>query len=139
GCGCFRLVARQGRDRSGAGRRFLGGRARAPGLPAPKSWRLHGPFRPPAPEAADSETPACRGILTTATRIPVPPPTQGDPDAHDRCTRTETTMKTQSSQDFTDDVMLLDDELDADLEAWTPQDLGPFGSFGVSRTAELAE
>ena len=48
-------------------------------------------------------------------------------------------MKPQSSDDFNDDTTLLDDEIDADLEAWTPQDLDPFGSFGASLTADLAE
>ena len=45
-------------------------------------------------------------------------------------------MKAQPSQD--DDVTLFDEEMD-DLEAWTPQDLERFGSFGVSRIADLAE
>jgi hypothetical protein len=45
-------------------------------------------------------------------------------------------MKAQPSQD--DDVTLFDEEMD-DLEAWTPQDLDPFGSFGVSGMADLAE
>jgi len=44
-------------------------------------------------------------------------------------------MKPQSSHDFTDDVTLLDDEIDAELEAWTPQDL----DFSASLTADLAE
>jgi len=48
-------------------------------------------------------------------------------------------MSKQSSHDFTDDATLLDDEIDADLEAWTPQELDPFGSFGESLTANLAE
>jgi hypothetical protein len=45
-------------------------------------------------------------------------------------------MKAQSSQD--NDVTLFDEEMD-DLEAWTPQDLDQFGSFGVSPIADLAE
>ena len=45
-------------------------------------------------------------------------------------------MKAQPSQD--DDVTLFDEEMD-DLEAWTSQDLDQFGSFGVPRTADLAE
>jgi hypothetical protein len=45
-------------------------------------------------------------------------------------------MKTQPSQD--DDATLFDEETD-DLEAWTPQDLDPLGSFSVSRMADLAE
>ena len=45
-------------------------------------------------------------------------------------------MKTQPSQD--DDATLFDEEMD-DLEAWTPQDLDPLGSFSVSRTADLAD
>jgi hypothetical protein len=48
-------------------------------------------------------------------------------------------MKAQPSQDFTDDVTLFDEEMDVDLEAWTPQDLDPFGSFGVARTPDMAE
>jgi hypothetical protein len=48
-------------------------------------------------------------------------------------------MNAQPSHDVTDDVALLDDEIDADLEAWTPQELDPFGSFGASRTVDLAE
>jgi len=47
-------------------------------------------------------------------------------------------MKAQASQDFSDDVTLFEEETD-DLEAWTPQDLDPFGSFGASLTADLAE
>jgi len=47
-------------------------------------------------------------------------------------------MKAQPGQDFTDDSSLPDEEMD-DLEAWTPQDLDPFGSFEVSRMADLAE
>ncbi len=39
-----RPVARQGRDRGRAGRRFLGGRARAPGLSRAHPERLHLPF-----------------------------------------------------------------------------------------------
>jgi len=45
-------------------------------------------------------------------------------------------MKAQPSQD--DDATLFDEEMD-DLEAWTPQDLDQFGSFGVSRVADPAE
>jgi hypothetical protein len=48
-------------------------------------------------------------------------------------------MKAQSSHDFTDDVPSLDDEMEADLEAWTTQDLDQFGSFGVSRMTDAAE
>lgn len=47
-------------------------------------------------------------------------------------------MKAQPSEDLTDDVTLPDEEMD-DLEAWTPQDLDQFGSFGVSRMADVAE
>ena len=47
-------------------------------------------------------------------------------------------VKAQASQDLADDVTLPDEEMD-DLEAWTPQDLDQFGSFGVSRMADLAE
>ena len=42
-------------------------------------------------------------------------------------------MKAQPSQD--DDATLFDEEMD-DLEAWTPQDLDPFGNFGESRIAD---
>ena len=45
-------------------------------------------------------------------------------------------MKQQPSQD--DDATLFDEETD-DLEAWTPQDLDQFSSFGVSRVADPAE
>ena len=45
-------------------------------------------------------------------------------------------MKAQPSQD--DDLTLFDEEMD-DLEAWTPQDLDPFDSFGVSRMADMVE
>jgi len=45
-------------------------------------------------------------------------------------------MKAQPSQD--DDVTLFDEETD-DLEAWTPQDLDQFGSFGLSRIADPVE
>ena len=45
-------------------------------------------------------------------------------------------MKVQPSQD--DDATLFDEEMD-DLEAWTPQDLDPFGSFGLSGLADRAE
>jgi hypothetical protein len=45
-------------------------------------------------------------------------------------------MKAQPSQD--DDATLFDEEMD-DLEAWAPQDLDQFGSFGVSRVADLEE
>ena len=48
-------------------------------------------------------------------------------------------MKAQSSDDLTDDLTVFDDEMDADLEAWTPQDLGPFGGLGVSSMADLVE
>jgi len=54
-CGCFGPVARQGGDGSGAGRRFLGGRAGASGLPPTKSRRLHVPFRPAKLEAAGTD------------------------------------------------------------------------------------
>jgi hypothetical protein len=47
-------------------------------------------------------------------------------------------MQAQPSQDFSDDATLFDEEME-DLEAWTPQDLDPFGSFGVSRVDDLAE
>ena len=47
-------------------------------------------------------------------------------------------MRAQPSQDLTDDVTSFDEEMD-DLEAWTPQDLDQFGSFGVSSMADLAE
>jgi len=47
-------------------------------------------------------------------------------------------MKAQASQDFSDDVTLFEEETD-DLEAWTPQDLDQFGSFGVSRITDGAE
>jgi hypothetical protein len=45
-------------------------------------------------------------------------------------------MKAQPSQD--DDVTRFDEETD-DLEAWTPQDVDQFGSFGVSSMEDLAE
>ena len=48
-------------------------------------------------------------------------------------------MKAQPSHDFTDALTLFDEEMDVDLEAWTPQDLDQFATFGVSRTADLAE
>ena len=47
-------------------------------------------------------------------------------------------MKAQPGEDFTDDSTLPDEEMD-DLEAWTPQDLDPFGSFGLSGLADPAE
>jgi len=47
-------------------------------------------------------------------------------------------MKAQPTQDFIDDSTLPDEEMD-DLEAWTPQELDPFGSFEISRMADLAE
>lgn len=49
-----RPVARQGGDRGQPGRRLLGGRARAPGLPAALSERIHLPLHPPGLEAAAS-------------------------------------------------------------------------------------
>jgi hypothetical protein len=54
------------------------------------------------------------------------------------CIHAETTMKAQPGEDFTDDSTLPDEEMD-DLEAWTPQDLDPFGSFGLSGLADPAE
>jgi hypothetical protein len=45
-------------------------------------------------------------------------------------------MKAQLSQD--DDATLFDEEMD-DLEAWTPQELDQFGSFGLSGLADPAE
>jgi hypothetical protein len=45
-------------------------------------------------------------------------------------------MKAQPSQN--DEATLFDEETD-DLEAWTPQDFDPFGSFGMSGMADLAE
>jgi hypothetical protein len=47
-------------------------------------------------------------------------------------------MRAQPSQDLTNDVTLFDEEMD-DLEAWTPQDLDSFASFGVSPIPDLAE
>src|SRR5690606_20133625 len=44
-CGCLRPVAGQGGDPGGAGRRFLGGRARAPGLPAEVPGGVYLPLR----------------------------------------------------------------------------------------------
>ena len=52
---------------------------------------------------------------------------------------TEDAMKAQHDQDATEQVMLAEDELDADLEAWMPQDFDHFGDFGASRMAEGAE
>ena len=54
----LRHLAGQGRHRGGAGRRLLGGRARAPGLPAADPLRLHVPLRAAglgAPEARRPE------------------------------------------------------------------------------------
>ena len=51
----------------------------------------------------------------------------------------EETMKAQRDQDLTEEVMLPDDEIDADLEAWIPQDFGHFGDFGPSRMPNWAE
>jgi len=48
-------------------------------------------------------------------------------------------MKAQPTQDFSDDATFLDEDMDADLEAWTPQDLGQFGGVGVSGMSDLAE
>ena len=48
-------------------------------------------------------------------------------------------MKAQPSHDFSDDLRVLDEEMDADLEAWTTQDLDQFGSFGVSQMTDAAE
>jgi len=45
-------------------------------------------------------------------------------------------MKAQPTQD--DDATLFDEEMD-DLEAWTPQELDQFGSFGLSRALDPAE
>jgi len=47
----LRPVARQGRHRGHPGRRVLGGRARAPGLPGALPQRLHLPLPPPRLEA----------------------------------------------------------------------------------------
>jgi Peptide methionine sulfoxide reductase len=48
----LRAVAGKGRDRALARWRFLGGGARAPGLPGTLPERLHLPLRPPAVEVA---------------------------------------------------------------------------------------
>src|SRR5262245_6712456 len=48
-------VAGKGRDRALARWRFLGGGARAPGLPGTLPERLHLPLRPPAVEVAAQE------------------------------------------------------------------------------------
>ena len=47
-------------------------------------------------------------------------------------------MKAKTSQEFPEDVAQFEEDTD-DLEAWTPQDLEPFGSLGVSRIADLAD
>jgi hypothetical protein len=47
-------------------------------------------------------------------------------------------MKTKPSDELADDLTLPDEEMD-DLEAWTPEDLDPLGSFSMSRMADLAE
>jgi hypothetical protein len=53
---------------------------------------------------------------------------------------TEDTMKAQRDQDPTEEVMLADDdEVDADLEAWMPQDFDHFGDFGASPMPSGAE
>ena len=48
-------MARQGRDRGRAGGRFLGSRARAPGLSPGEPGRLHLPFHPPRLDAAEAQ------------------------------------------------------------------------------------
>ena len=52
--GCLGPVARQGGDRSVAGRSVLGSRTRAPGLPGALSDGLHLPRHPPGLEAAEA-------------------------------------------------------------------------------------
>ncbi len=49
---CLGIMAREGGHRSGAGQRFLGGRARAPGLPGADPERLYLPLRPARLEIA---------------------------------------------------------------------------------------
>ena len=51
----LRAMARQGRDRGGAGGRLLGGRAGAPGLSAAESRRLHLSFHSPGLDAAEAQ------------------------------------------------------------------------------------
>jgi len=70
----LRAVAGQGRDRALARWRFLGGGARAPGLPRTLSERLHLPLRPPGLEVAAEKrrltatavSPACGARSLTA-------------------------------------------------------------------------
>src|SRR3954452_2862080 len=70
-------MAGQGGDRAFACWRFLGGGARAPGLPGTLSERLHLPLRPPALEVAAEER------RLTATAVPVAAAAQ----PHGLCTR----------------------------------------------------
>ena len=63
------LVARQSRDRSRASGRVLGSRARASGLSAAKSRRLHVPFHSAGLEAADSQEQGNEaGVIAVASR-----------------------------------------------------------------------
>jgi hypothetical protein len=52
---------------------------------------------------------------------------------------TEETMKAQPDQDLTEEPMLPDYEIGADLEAWIPQDFDRFDEFGASRMPDRAE
>ena len=61
----LRAVAGQGRDRALARWRFLGGGARAPGLPGTLSERLHLPLRPSALEVATEK----RRLTTIAVSV----------------------------------------------------------------------
>ena len=58
-------VARQGRDRSGAGRRLLGSRARAPGLSGALSRRLYLPLHPAGLEAAGAGEGSAAGLTAS--------------------------------------------------------------------------
>ena len=60
-------VARQCRDGSHAGQRFLGGRTGASGLPGAYSERLHLPLHPPRLEAAAQDAGGLRAVCDTMT------------------------------------------------------------------------
>ena len=64
----LRAVAGQGGDRAFARWRFLGGRARAPGLPGTLSERLHLPLRPPPLGACTRTPPEDRGVRASVCR-----------------------------------------------------------------------
>jgi hypothetical protein len=48
-------------------------------------------------------------------------------------------MKAQPDQDLTEEPMPPEYEIDADLEAWIPQDFDRFGEFGASRMPDRVE